>query len=134
MNSGYREIDHTADWELEVWAPNFTSLLENAAQGMYKLCGITLKGAPRATRSLLLAGKEREIIIVGFLSELLFLAEQENLGFDLMDFEFVGESLAVQLSGSLIETQVREIKAVTFHNLIVSETRDGMNTRIVFDV
>ena len=37
--AGYRELEHTADWALEFWAPNFTELLEQAARGMYSLAG-----------------------------------------------------------------------------------------------
>ena len=39
---GYREIEHTADWELKVWAPDLRGLLEQAARGMYALSGIIL--------------------------------------------------------------------------------------------
>jgi len=37
--SGFREREHTADWELQVWAPSFSGLLEQAARGMYALSG-----------------------------------------------------------------------------------------------
>lgn len=134
MESGYREIEHTADWELEVWAPNFTSLLEQAALGMFKLSGMTLKGEPKETRSFYFSASDLESLLVDFLSELIFLAEQEYLGFDQFDIAPEGESLAVQLSGSPIKILHREIKAVTYHNLKISESKEGLNTRIVFDV
>jgi SHS2 domain-containing protein len=38
--AGYREREHTADWELEVWAPDLPRLLEQAARGMYRLAGL----------------------------------------------------------------------------------------------
>ncbi|MFC2053874.1 archease, partial [Chloroflexota bacterium] len=31
--AGFREIEHTADWELEVWAPDILELLKQAAIG-----------------------------------------------------------------------------------------------------
>ena len=36
---GFREHAHTADWELEVWAPDLPALLEQAAHGMYAISG-----------------------------------------------------------------------------------------------
>ena len=39
---GFREHAHTADWELEVWAPDLPTLLEQAARGMYAISGVQL--------------------------------------------------------------------------------------------
>ena len=33
-------MEHTADWELEVWAEDLSGLLEEAAGGMYELMGV----------------------------------------------------------------------------------------------
>ncbi len=45
--SGFREKDHTADWELEVWAPDLPGLLVEAARGMYWLMGARLEHGQR---------------------------------------------------------------------------------------
>jgi SHS2 domain-containing protein len=49
---GFQEIAHTADWELEVWAPDLCTLLEQAAQGMYHLCEAKLSNQPRLSRKI----------------------------------------------------------------------------------
>ncbi len=51
-SQGFREIEHTADWELHIWAPNLVALFEEAAGGMYKLSGTLLESRARVARSL----------------------------------------------------------------------------------
>lgn len=83
MNTGgYREIAHTADWELEVWAPDLSGLLEQAAQGMYALCGARTAGEPRLVEHLELTGLDPESLLVTFLSELLWRLSELGQVFD----------------------------------------------------
>jgi len=132
--SGYREHEHTADWELEVWAPDFSGLLEQAAQGMYSLSGTRLKSGPRIKRSIVLKGADPETLTVNFLAELLYLGEMKNLAFDGFVISSSKNQVQATISGAQIAHQDKEIKAVTYHNLTIRETRGGLEARIVFDV
>ncbi len=80
--SGYRENAHTADWELEAWAPNLAGLLEQAARGMYSLSGMKLRPGKRQVRRLTLGSADAESLLVRFLAELLWLEGVQGLGFD----------------------------------------------------
>ena len=71
---------------------------------------------------------------MSFLEELLFIAESEDLAFDGFLFALAGGNLLARLEGGSIVSRDREIKAVTFHNLIIRETERGLQTRIIFDV
>jgi len=132
--SGFREIAHTADWELQVWAPDLCTLLEQAARGMYELAGIRLKTGPRLDRKIDLQSVDRESLLVGFLAELLYLGEVEGLGFDTFDLSLENKALHAQLNGAPVESQTKEIKAVTYHNLAIRQTESGLEANIVFDV
>jgi len=132
--SGFREISHTADWELEVWAPSLVSLLEHAARGMYYLTDLKLTLHPQLVRNLEIPIGEPETLLIDFLSELIYLAESERIAFDQFNLEINGDLLITQLSGSRIESVAKEIKAATYHNLVIRETRDGLVANIVFDV
>lgn len=132
--AGFREIEHTADWELHVWAPDFPTLLEQAAKGMYALSDTRLAVEPRLAREFKFPYGDRESLIVDFLSELLFLGEDEEIGFDSYQIEFEGENCTLCVSGAPIADRNKEIKAVTYHGLIVSETERGLSVNIVFDV
>jgi len=132
--AGFREIEHTADWELEVWAPDMADLLEQAAHGMYALAGIHLRPGKREEKYIKLIGVDRENLLVKFLSELLFLAEQENLAFDGFDLRLEGNNLDARLKGGAVAGQHKEIKAVTYHNLVIRHVDHGLVVNLVFDV
>lgn len=132
--AGFREVEHTADWELEVWAPDFASLLEQSARGMYKLAGVRLLPEPRLTEELRLHAEDRESMLVDFLSELLFLGEVNHEGFDQYDLQLDDKVLSARLGGARIAEQAKEIKAVTYHKLKIEKTDAGLQVNIVFDV
>ena len=132
--AGYREIEHTADWELHVWAPDLIALMKTAAQGMYALSHTELTADPREMREFEIPFMDRESLLVDFLSELLFFGENEGIAFDAYQLEFNGSTLKIRASGASIKEQAKEIKAVTYHRLQIRETDRGLEVNIVFDV
>jgi SHS2 domain-containing protein len=134
---GFREHAHTADWELEVWAPDLPTLLEQAAHGMYTLAGVHLQGSPHQRQMLIIPANDIESLLVQFLSNLLWFEEDKHLGFDQFEIKIFKDdtyNLLAQLTGSTITSMDKEIKAVTYHNLKVETTPDGWRVNIVFDV
>jgi SHS2 domain-containing protein len=132
--AGFRELEHTADWELEAWAPDLPALLEQSARGMYALAGARLQAGPRLDRRLDLPMKDPESLLVTFLAELLFLEEQDGLAFDAFNLHIEGELLHASLRGAQLVSIDKEIKAVTYHNLAIQKTPRGLEVKIVFDV
>jgi SHS2 domain-containing protein len=132
--AGFRELEHTADWELEAWAPDLPALLEQSARGMYALAGARLQAGPRLDRRLDLPMKDPESLLVTFLAELLFLEEQDGLAFDTFNLHIEGELLHASLGGAQLASIDKEIKAVTYHNLAIQKTPRGLEVKIVFDV
>ena len=132
--AGFRERAHTADWELEVWAPDLLSLLEQAARGMYTLMGTSLRPAERIVREVELPARDPESLLVDFLTELLYLAEVEGLGVADYHLQLEGDKLLAQVESAPIASLAKEIKAVTYHDLAIRQTERGMEANIVFDV
>ena len=134
---GFRETDHTADWELHAWAEDISGLFRQAARGMYSLSGVVLEdeaGGRRFTQAIELHAPDLETLLVSFLSELLAIGEDQGVGFDQFDLQVAGLSLAGTLAGAAIIRQDKEIKAVTFHNLQIRHDMDRVEVNIVFDV
>ena len=132
---GFREHAHTADWELEVWAPDLPALLEQAARGMYALSGMRLDAGSPQERSIAFHAGDEEGLLVHFLSELLWLEQEDKLGFDHFSITVDNQyGLWAELCGGPIVNLDKEIKAVTFHNLKVEHTPHGLQVNIVFDV
>jgi SHS2 domain-containing protein len=127
-------VEHTADWGLEVWAPDLPSLMEEAARGMFELMGVVVSEESRCHRQLEIGADDREQLLVSFLEELLFIAEAEDLAFDGFLLKLVDTNLLARLEGGFIVSRTKEIKAVTYHNLEISESKRGLKTSIIFDV
>jgi SHS2 domain-containing protein len=127
-------VEHTADWELEVWAEDLGGLLAEAARGMYALMGVETSPDDRRHVRLELGADDPEGLLVSFLNELQYLLDSKNLAFDGFLVTVIDGRLDARLEGGPVKTWGKEIKAVTFHELAVRTTGDGLQTRIVFDV
>ena len=131
---GFEEIPHTADWSIRVWADDLSGLLAESARGMNWLAGAELVHEPHITKTFETEGSDGESLLVAFLSELVYYAEQENLGFDHFDITIKNDKLKVEMKGALLKSLNKAIKAVTWHKLEIKETARGLEVEIVFDV
>lgn len=132
--AGYEEVEHTADWQLKIWAPTLEGLFVQAARGMYALTNIQYEISQNIRRNLVLREEDHEGLLVSFLTELLYLASSENLAFDLKAVDLTDMQLSVDMLGGQITRQDKEIKAVTYHGLDI-KLQDGLQrASIVFDV
>jgi SHS2 domain-containing protein len=93
-----------------------------------------LSESPRETRTLETEGPDSESLLVAFLTELVYYAEQENLGFDDFDIRIKDGRLKVDMGGAPLMSLDKAIKAVTWHKLKIKETARGLEVEIVFDV
>ncbi|MDX1437531.1 MAG: archease [Anaerolineales bacterium] len=133
-SAGYREIEHTADWALQVWAPDLSELFRQAALGMYALSGIKLAPPAEQSRIIKLDAPDNESLLVAFLSELLLISEAERFGFSELSLDVQPGQVKAGLTGGEIIRQEKEIKAVTFHNLEIRQEGELFSAEIVFDV
>jgi SHS2 domain-containing protein len=131
---GFEEIAHTADWSVRVWAPNLPALFAESARAMNALSGTVIGAGPQLQRVFEAEGPDAESLLVAFLSELVFSQEQENLAFDAFKLDVGNGRLKVEMEGAPVESIDKAIKAVTYHNLRIRETDEGLETIIVFDV
>jgi SHS2 domain-containing protein len=75
-----------------------------------------------------------EMQLVDLLNELLFLVDDKESCFDNFSFGNSMDEIVVSARGYKIGSYERSIKAVTFHNLDVTETKTGFEATITFDV
>lgn len=135
VGGGFEVVEHTADWALRVWGQDLAGLLCQAAAGMNSLLVADVGAvAPTAERRLVLEAFDRESMLVEWLSELAYLAERESLIFREFRLETVSpEEVVAVVRGGPAALQ-KHIKAVTYHNLEVVETGEGLEVTVVFDV
>lgn len=129
-------VEHTADWALCVYGRDLTELLANAALGMAYLLVDDLDAIPlNVERVLVLDAFDAETLLVDWLSELAYWAEAEGLVFREFELSGVTENhLSAVVGGGKAAELQKHIKAVTYHELEVVETEEGLTATIVFDV
>ena len=131
--TGYCELDHTADWALQVWAPDLAGLIVTAMEGMAALMGVQA-GPPAGERALDLNAPDPETLLVDALTEVLLANEMERVLLAPVEAEVVGLRFQARFQVKPVVEQAKEIKAVTFNELDIRETGRGLETTIVFDV
>jgi SHS2 domain-containing protein len=129
-------VEHTADWALQVRGGDFRHLLLSAAWGMNSLLVADLRSVhPVSERYLEVEAFDQESMLVEWLSELAYLAERDRfIACEHVMNTVSAERLQVRLKGDTVPTLQKHIKAVTYHNLEVVATADGLEATIVFDV
>ncbi|MGA2489822.1 MAG: archease [Anaerolineales bacterium] len=130
----FEELPHTADWAVHVWAGSLSALFAEAARAVNVLSGARPAPGVRLRRTFEIKALDTEDLLVAFLSELIYYMEQENLVFSTFNISLDGSELRVSMSGALILSLTKAIKAVTYHNLRIHKMESGFEVDIVFDV
>ncbi len=142
MNStslDYQIIDHIADLGIIVKGPDVENLFIFAAQAMTDLIvkgGISEK---TATRDVLVEGEDFPDLMVRWLGEVLYLFEGENLIVNSIEIKSISPiQLQAILTLASFEPKrhevLREIKAVTYHQISVNKSDDGWEAKVIFDI
>ena len=135
LANSFEEIEHTADWAYRVRGKNLTQLFIQAALGLYSLVGMELASGERITRSIQLKAIDYESLLVAWLNELLFFHESESLGFEQIEIQHLNETaIQAKVTGAPTQQWLKDIKAVTYHNLAIRETESGLEVTLVLDV
>jgi len=133
--SGFKEIQHTADAALSVWAENLNDLFKNSLKGMYQLIGISSNFTQgNDAIHIALQAEDSESLLVSFLSECLFFVLNKRLILIPAELEINDGKLNCKMQVFSINKINKEIKAVTFHNLRVTHNKKGYKVIIVFDI
>lgn len=133
----FEEIDHTADRAFRVTGRDMAALLENAARAMQALDsdGPRPTAEPSAMRAIEVEGVDDESLLVNWLNEILYLEQAHHLvceQFHLDDLK--NHCLRARVETRECDRTYAHIKAVTFHNLKIRETSEGLEAEIVVDV
>ena len=131
----YEEIEHTADWALRVRGADLPALFSNAALGMMELAGVRTGKEAGQVRLIELQAIDTETLLVDWLNELVVALEMEQLAFREIKLEITsGWKLVGTVRAVPLTSMDKPIKAVTFNELHIQESPEGLETTIVFDV
>jgi len=130
----FEEVEHVADAALKVYGRDWGELLVNAAHGMFSLMADCQDTQASTQHEISLRATDREILLVDWLSELLYLHEMENVVYT--SFEIVQASpcaLQAIVKGTDRWKPQTAVKAVTFNDLHIKRTPQGYTATVVFD-
>jgi len=135
QDGGFLESEHTADLALEVWAPSLETLFVNAAKGMFATSGMqVIEHSERTNYTIRLCGADDENLLVNFLSELLYLSERDWAGFIDYQISLAGYNLEAIVTAVALQSIDKQIKAVTYHDLVIEHEEGIYCVKIVFDI
>lgn len=135
----YELFEHTADLGLRVRAPDLNALFSEAGRG---LCAMVVENPdevrPTETRTIDLAGTDREYLLFDWLNELVYLCDTRRLVFSQCDVRVNETGLSAVIRGETIDPTrhrlTHEVKAITYHHLKVEQTPDGWLAEVIVDI
>jgi len=135
----YEIIEHTADIGIEVRAHQLSDLFANAAYGMFDLICDVQAVHGEIERTIEIAADDLEELLVGWLTELLFLFETQKLLFSEFDVaEIDNRHLRATVRGEEYAHDRHEldyeIKAVTYYGLHVIRRNSNWTAAVIFDI
>lgn len=140
--TGYRQIDHTADVALEIWAPTEAELLATGARAVVAILTDGAEIANADTRALSVEAIDGEDRLVQWLNEIIVAAILDGFLFadiDAIELSSDAEGNArlrasVRGQNDASSEIVTELKSVTYHDLLLRVTERRAECRVVIDV
>jgi SHS2 domain-containing protein len=131
----YEELEHTADWALRVQGRDLKEPFLHAAQGMFSLEGAVPGPGKRKQITIDCSADDQESLLVMFLEELLFHVEMGSITYEQIKIDHISaKQISAQAIAAPMQESKKHIKAVTYHELAIVETPEGLETTIIFDV
>ncbi|MBK5092819.1 MAG: archease [Actinobacteria bacterium] len=135
----FKTIEHTADIGIEVEADTLGELFEGTAMAMLSLIVDPATVRDDVERELSLEAGDLEELLFIWLNELLFIMYADGLLFSKFEVKDVGDSRLVAVaSGERLDRGRHrldeEIKAATYHEMMVERLDEGWKARVIFDV
>lgn len=129
----YRWVEHTAELEMEIEASTEEGVFVDALLALAELFGDDSRGAS-VRREIAIGGRERAVLLVEWLDELVYMAETEDL--------VPEDAVRIELSDGGLVASVRcrhgrprhLIKAATYHRLAFEPSEHGFRATVVLDV
>jgi SHS2 domain-containing protein len=135
----FEVFDHTADLGLRIQAGDLNSLFAEAGRALLAVVVSNPDAVqPREQVSVRVNGEKPEYLFVDFLTELLFLFESKQ--FLASEFKIVSDErgLTATVRGETCDPDrhqlAHEVKAVTYHGLVVAESPDGWWAEVILDI
>jgi SHS2 domain-containing protein len=138
LKATVEEYEASGDLGFRAEGPDLPSVVAAVAQSLISALVPLEIIHERETRSLEISGEDEEEQVINFLNEVLFLVFGHRWLPRKVESLIWGETLKAELIGEPLDPQrhhiEREIKAVTYHNLLIIRTRNSVTIDILCDL
>jgi len=135
----FRFVEHTGDVGVMVYGDSLAGLFTHAAEALFHVMTEPRKIRDKESRNISLKASGPEALLVTWLNEFLYLFDTEMLLFRQFEIrELNGIELIATARGETYQEGRHPIntvvKAVTYHQLKISNEKGVWKTRIIFDL
>ena len=135
----YEVFPHTADLGLRIRGRDLGELFVDAARALFSIIVANLDEVkPVQERTFRLEGDETDLLLLDWLSELLFVYETEHLLLARFDVDVDAKGLQAVGRGEPVAPErhqlEHEVKAITYHELKVVHEDDGWLAEVIVDI
>ena len=139
MNEGFRTFDHTGDLGLEVWSESAERLYALAAEALLAQIASTGAEEVEVRSDLVLEGQDPIDLLVHWLNSALLEAELEHAVWTRAEVRaLTPTSLEGALMGPRLDpsrhVRLREVKAVSYHDLTLELGPGRCSCRVILDI
>jgi len=136
----YEFLEHTADLKIRATGKTLAEALSEAAKAITEATAVDSKIEPKVEREIVIKINKPEILVHDFLGQVIYLFATEKLLFSEFNVEVkeaIGYKLTAKLKGEKYDPKrhrlVKEVKAVTYHDMKVEEGKNGWTIEVVCD-
>jgi SHS2 domain-containing protein len=139
MKSSFAIIDHPADMGIEARGASLKEAFEQAAYGLLSIILDSSRVETKKTEHIHVHAADREQLLVRWLNEILYCYDgQQFVPKELCIKEITETSLAAEIRGEYYRPSVHrtklDVKAITYHQLLIKEEQDGVYVRVYVDI
>lgn len=132
--AGHRQVEHTADLAIELWAESEEGLLREGARALAEILAEQQSFSPDETRAVEIESIDPGDRLVQWLNELIYLATTEGFLVIDADIDLTPGGLTAAVHGTSHDGLPAEIKSATYHDLQLHERDGGWHAHVVLDV
>ena len=147
MVKDFEALSHTADIKIRAYGETKKELFRHALIGMFQVIGPQVPGCRVSNERVIceelpqkhdiaVESPDQVALLVDFLSEALYLSDvQDEAYLDVDIHQLTDKKISATLRGVKITGfEAVEIKAVTYHELVIKKVNDTWQADIVFDI
>ena len=133
----FEEREHTADILMHIRAPDLCGLFTDAGRALMKTM---YRGEANPVQDVIISvsGDTIEHLLHGFLSELLYESEVQNLVFSYFDITISEGEIRAVLKGELFDPKIHgggtEVKGISWYGLSIRQEQNEYTCDVLFDV